>query len=122
MGDRDHPTTGELEGLLHGRLSREQTRGVVRHLLTGCAVCRAAIATHAHLLFPRAPAVPHIPPPSQFQQPRWRERPRRSFDARVRPHGSDSPRQADMLPAPVPAVPLAPLAATAPPAPSAPPA
>ncbi|HXO41296.1 MAG TPA: hypothetical protein VN999_07610, partial [Thermoanaerobaculia bacterium] len=29
---------------------------MVRHLLTGCATCRAALATYAHLLFPRRPS------------------------------------------------------------------
>ena len=29
---------------------------MVRHLLTGCASCRAALAPHSHLLFPRLPA------------------------------------------------------------------
>jgi tetratricopeptide (TPR) repeat protein len=51
----EHPTQGELERLLHGGLSREEMRAVVRHLLTGCTVCRAALATHSHLLFPRLP-------------------------------------------------------------------
>ncbi len=31
-------------------------RAVVRHLLTGCPVCRTQIATHANLLFPRRQA------------------------------------------------------------------
>jgi tetratricopeptide (TPR) repeat protein len=52
----EHPTTAELERLLHGGLGRDEMRGVVRHLLTGCATCRAALAAHAHLLFPRRPA------------------------------------------------------------------
>jgi tetratricopeptide (TPR) repeat protein len=52
----EHPTTAELERLLHGGLSRDEMRGVVRHLLTGCAACRAALAAHSHLLFPRRPA------------------------------------------------------------------
>ncbi|HEV3455991.1 MAG TPA: hypothetical protein VHG32_05490 [Thermoanaerobaculia bacterium] len=51
----EHPTQGELERLLHGGLSREEMRAVVRHLVTGCTVCRAALATHSHLLFPRLP-------------------------------------------------------------------
>jgi tetratricopeptide (TPR) repeat protein len=52
----EHPTQGELERLLHGGLGRQEMRAVVRHLLTGCATCRAALATHSHLLFPRLPA------------------------------------------------------------------
>jgi tetratricopeptide (TPR) repeat protein len=31
-------------------------RAVVRHLLTGCATCRAALAAYSHLLFPRRPS------------------------------------------------------------------
>jgi tetratricopeptide (TPR) repeat protein len=68
----DHPTTAELERLLTGGLSRAQTRAVVRHLLTGCAACRAAIAARAHLPFRRpravAPAAP-APPAAQAAEP-----------------------------------------------------
>jgi tetratricopeptide (TPR) repeat protein len=52
----DHPTSAELERLLHGGLSRDEMRAVVRHLLTGCATCRTALAAYAHLLFPRRPS------------------------------------------------------------------
>jgi len=52
----DHPTSAELERLLHGGLGRDEMRAVVRHLLTGCATCRAALATYSHLLFPRRPS------------------------------------------------------------------
>ena len=52
----DHPTTPELEHLLTGGLGRAQMRAVVRHLLTGCPVCRTQIAAHANLLFPRRQA------------------------------------------------------------------
>jgi tetratricopeptide (TPR) repeat protein len=52
----EHPTTVELERLLSGGLDRRQMRAVVRHLLTGCATCRGAIAAHSRLLFPRPPA------------------------------------------------------------------
>ncbi|HYL05041.1 MAG TPA: hypothetical protein VE075_03325 [Thermoanaerobaculia bacterium] len=52
----EHPTHGELERLLHGGLSHEEMRAVVRHLVGGCAACRAALATHSQLLFPRVPA------------------------------------------------------------------
>jgi len=51
----EHPTTAELERLLHGGLDRDEMRAVVRHLLTGCPACRAALAAYAHLLFPRRP-------------------------------------------------------------------
>ena len=52
----EHPTSAELERLLHGGLGRDEMRAVVRHLLTGCATCRAALAAYSHLLFPRPPA------------------------------------------------------------------
>jgi tetratricopeptide (TPR) repeat protein len=52
----DHPTSAELERLLHGGLGRDEMRAVVRHLLTGCATCRAALAAYSHLLFPRRPS------------------------------------------------------------------
>jgi tetratricopeptide (TPR) repeat protein len=52
----EHPTSAELERLLHGGLGRDEMRAVVRHLLTGCATCRAALAAYSHLLFPRRPA------------------------------------------------------------------
>jgi tetratricopeptide (TPR) repeat protein len=52
----EHPTSAELERLLHGGLGRDEMRAVVRHLLTGCATCRAALAAYAHLLFPRRPS------------------------------------------------------------------
>jgi tetratricopeptide (TPR) repeat protein len=52
----EHPTTVELERLLNGGLGREQMRAVVRHLVTGCATCRAVVAAHSRLLFPRPPA------------------------------------------------------------------
>ena len=52
----EHPTTAELERLLHGGLGRDEMRAVVRHLLTGCATCRAALAAYSHLLFPRRPS------------------------------------------------------------------
>jgi tetratricopeptide (TPR) repeat protein len=52
----EHPTTVEIERLLNGGLDRQQMRAVVRHLLTGCATCRAVIAAHSCLLFPRPPA------------------------------------------------------------------
>jgi tetratricopeptide (TPR) repeat protein len=48
-----HPTTTDLERLLIGGLDRAETRFVVRHLLAGCPACRAHIAKHANLLFPR---------------------------------------------------------------------
>jgi tetratricopeptide (TPR) repeat protein len=51
----EHPTSAELERLLHGGLGRDEMRAVVRHLLTGCATCRAALAAYSHLLFPRRP-------------------------------------------------------------------
>ena len=49
----EHPTTVELARLLTGGLSHDHMRTVVRHLLGGCAVCRAIIAAHSSLLFPR---------------------------------------------------------------------
>jgi tetratricopeptide (TPR) repeat protein len=52
----EHPTSAELERLLHGGLGRDEMRAVVRHLLTGCATCRAALAAYSHLLFPRRPS------------------------------------------------------------------
>jgi len=52
----EHPTPAELERLLHGGLGRDEMRSVVRHLLSGCPTCRAALAAHSHLLFPRRPA------------------------------------------------------------------
>jgi len=51
----EHPTSAELERLLHGGLGRDEMRAVVRHLLTGCATCRAALTAYSHLLFPRRP-------------------------------------------------------------------
>jgi tetratricopeptide (TPR) repeat protein len=70
----EHPTSAELEGLLHGRLGRDEMRAVVRHLLTGCATCRASLAAYSHLLFPRRPAdvpvdVPSDPPSRERRAP-----------------------------------------------------
>jgi hypothetical protein len=36
---RPEPSTEELEGLFRGELPRDQTREIVRHLLTGCPGC-----------------------------------------------------------------------------------
>jgi len=67
----EHPTPAELERLLHGGLGRDEMRSVVRHLLTGCATCRAALAAHSHLLFPRRPAdAPAGRPGSEHQEHR----------------------------------------------------
>jgi tetratricopeptide (TPR) repeat protein len=49
----DHPTAAELQRLLAGGLDQEQMRLAVRHLLTGCATCRALVAANARVLFPR---------------------------------------------------------------------
>jgi tetratricopeptide (TPR) repeat protein len=52
----EHPTTAELARLLTGGLRRNQVRGIVRHLLTGCPTCRSVVAAHSRLLLPRPPA------------------------------------------------------------------
>ncbi len=50
----DHPSQIELEGLLHGTLSGERLRFVVRHFLRGCSDCVRAISPQvAALLGPR---------------------------------------------------------------------
>jgi hypothetical protein len=38
-GPTRHPDRHDLERFMQGRLSREETRNVVRHLLTGCPEC-----------------------------------------------------------------------------------
>lgn len=40
MGSSRHPTRQALESFVLGRLEPTETRGVVRHLLTGCEECR----------------------------------------------------------------------------------
>jgi tetratricopeptide (TPR) repeat protein len=53
-----HPTHAELEGLVLGCLSKEQTRAVVGHLLRGCGECRVTLAPHLERLAGRAVAPP----------------------------------------------------------------
>jgi tetratricopeptide (TPR) repeat protein len=43
----EHPTAAELEQFVAGGLPPTQMRTVVRHLLNGCAPCRAEVAAHA---------------------------------------------------------------------------
>lgn len=38
-----HPTPSDLEALLNGRLSGENARGVIRHLIGGCLACAAEL-------------------------------------------------------------------------------
>ena len=38
-GGRHHPAKEDLQRLMAGRLSREEARAVVRHLLRGCSSC-----------------------------------------------------------------------------------
>ena len=38
-----HPAPARLRSFLRGELSREDTRALVRHLLTGCADCAAVL-------------------------------------------------------------------------------
>lgn len=41
---RDHPSRDSLKQFLLGNLPAEQVRAVVAHLMTGCALCRSAMA------------------------------------------------------------------------------
>jgi hypothetical protein len=41
MSTHPHPAADRLALLLHGGLSAEERRAVVRHLLTGCRLCTA---------------------------------------------------------------------------------
>jgi tetratricopeptide (TPR) repeat protein len=41
--DHNHPTPEELEGILLGGISAEQTRDVILHLLRGCEPCNLAL-------------------------------------------------------------------------------
>jgi hypothetical protein len=59
----EHPSTEDLEAFMAGRLSREEARGVVRHLLRGCALCSA----EARKLWG--------PPEALLEPSRWKERP-----------------------------------------------
>jgi tetratricopeptide (TPR) repeat protein len=50
----DHLTPAELQAALRSELSRTRWQGVVRHLLRGCAECRALVAAGLHLEVPSA--------------------------------------------------------------------
>ena len=43
MPEAPHPTSGRLDSFVRGDLSREDSRAVVRHLLTGCQNCSAVL-------------------------------------------------------------------------------
>lgn len=57
----DHLTDGEVEGFLEGGLSPEDFRRVVRHLVSGCRVCGARIAS----VVPPDAFLPPGPPPDE---------------------------------------------------------
>jgi tetratricopeptide (TPR) repeat protein len=46
----EHPTASELQGLVHGELTRERAKAVVRHLLSGCDPCISQVAPYASIL------------------------------------------------------------------------
>jgi tetratricopeptide (TPR) repeat protein len=47
----EHPSPEELHGLWRGGISAGQARSVVRHLIRGCASCRAELAPYLGALF-----------------------------------------------------------------------
>jgi hypothetical protein len=42
--ETEHPSRVDLESFIRGELPRRQVAGIVRHLLRGCASCRAKTA------------------------------------------------------------------------------
>jgi tetratricopeptide (TPR) repeat protein len=47
----DHPPRETLEAFFHGHLAPGETREVIVHLMTGCAVCKSAVEPLAAVLF-----------------------------------------------------------------------
>jgi len=43
MTQEPHPAPARLGSFIHGDLSREENRAVVRHLLTGCPDCSSVL-------------------------------------------------------------------------------
>jgi tetratricopeptide (TPR) repeat protein len=46
-----HPSEGEVEGFIHGRLEPEERRRVVLHLLAGCGRCSRTLSPFTEVLF-----------------------------------------------------------------------
>lgn len=80
---RSHPSTGEIQSLGRGELSRAAHRKVIRHLLTGCDVCRQT-TTHLLPVGTNAPRGDRQPSrlAHSFDYTRAFEGARREFDAR----------------------------------------
>lgn len=49
---REHPSPGDLESFLQGQLSKDNVRGIVRHLIHGCSLCAAQLELSRGRLLP----------------------------------------------------------------------
>lgn len=52
-GDKDHLTRDQMDLFLGGKLSKEQSTGLVRHLLTGCPRCAEVVGRASGLILCR---------------------------------------------------------------------
>jgi tetratricopeptide (TPR) repeat protein len=112
----DHPTPEELEGLVWNRVSAGRRREILRHVLGGCAECKAVLAPHFGALL--GLAEPPEPKLSAQEEERYDAAVGRAFssvlakarevrDARQREVGADASFEAlPRVPEPLQGVPL----------------
>jgi tetratricopeptide (TPR) repeat protein len=63
-----HVTPAELDGFVLGRLSRERSREVVRHLLLGCNPCRELLEPYLPALFGSRNQLQEAPPLAAYDE------------------------------------------------------